>query len=48
MNNDYKLKSIISNGTELTGSAAGGALGFLATGPIGAACGAGGGLLLGY
>lgn len=47
MNNDDKLKSIISNGAELAGSAAGGALGFLAAGLIGAAGGAVSGPLLG-
>jgi len=46
MNNDDKLKSIISNGAELAGSAAAGALGFLAAGLIGAAEGAVGGSLL--
>lgn len=46
MNNDNKLKSLISNGAELAGSATGGALGFLAAGPIGAAGGAAGGVLI--
>lgn len=46
MNNDNKLESFISDGAELAGSAMGGALGFLALGPIGAAGAAVGGTLI--
>lgn len=40
---DGKIKSLISSGAEIAGGAIGGALGFLAGGPIGAAAGGAGG-----
>jgi len=44
--NAEKAKELISQGGEIAGTAVGGALGFLAIGPSGAAAGAVGGLLL--
>ncbi len=42
-----KVKSLISSGSNLAGSAVGGALGFFASGPAGAAAGAAGGAVIG-
>ena len=44
--NDEAIKSLIRSGSEIAGAAAGGALGFFAAGPVGAAAGSVGGAVI--
>lgn len=46
MNNDEKIKKLITSGAEISGATIGGVLGFLAAGPVGAAIAGGGGVII--